>query len=648
MQTFNLDLSAKRVIPLLNAKQRNAGMKILVRLKDNKEKYTVPDGVTWSVWYSGANGEGNYDKIDDRDAVVVDVDAGTATVELIYQMLDNPGPGEMCLVMKSANGTQLGLWNIPYFVEALPGADSKAAKAYYQAFLQAQENAEDAADRAEKAAKIAEAGISVIVGIDEGNQATHTASEIYNAIQGKQTVIFHHTGRLDNEFISLKMANPNMAVFSKPGYPTEFDIFNIEIDAQGTVSYKTSSSSELVDQAVEKVETDKKPISYLPQAASEEQKIQARENIGATTIKEVVDKTCPAFEGSGAAVTCEPVEGYPLGVVSRIEPVQSGTGDPRPENSRPISGYNKVKLTRCGKNLLNVAENLAFTGYVEIKSPIPAGTYTLTWANETHGGSVYPYVRFQDNNTGTRLMPEYNGRTIVLAKDETTVYVYSNDYNAGASVGVSATISQFMLSKDGGEYEPYRGETFTLDFGQTVYGGTLDWNTGVLTMDSKLVTLTGQETLGGNGISYVYIDSFKDAKLGPYSRIIGHCSHAPQDTEYPDMVSDQWVCHSNAWGGIQFRKLTDNWGLADWDAETMRTFLVEQYAAGTPVQFTYTLANPITIQLTPQEILALSGINTLYSDTGDTEVTGRADPATIINNLQNRLAALEAAVINNA
>ena len=157
MQTFNLDLSVKRVIPLLNAKQRNAGMKILVRLTDNKEKYTVPDGVTWSVWYSGANGEGNYDKIDDRDAVVVDVEAGTATVELVYQMLDNPGPGEMCLVMNGADGTQLGLWNIPYFVEALPGADSKAATVYYQAFLQAREGAEDAAAKSEAAAGRSEA-----------------------------------------------------------------------------------------------------------------------------------------------------------------------------------------------------------------------------------------------------------------------------------------------------------------------------------------------------------------------------------------------------------------------------------------------------------------------------------------------------------
>ena len=50
---------------------------------------------------------------------------------------------------------------------------------------------------------------------------------------------------------------------------------------------------------------------------------------------------------------------------------------------------------------------------------------------------------------------------------------------------------------------------------------------------------------------------------------------------------------------------------------------------------------PITIQLTPQEVLALSGTNTLYTDTGDTTVSGREDPLTVIQRLSERIAALE-------
>ena len=36
MQTFNLDLSVKRVIPLLYAKQRDVGAKICIKLTDNE------------------------------------------------------------------------------------------------------------------------------------------------------------------------------------------------------------------------------------------------------------------------------------------------------------------------------------------------------------------------------------------------------------------------------------------------------------------------------------------------------------------------------------------------------------------------------------------------------------------------------------
>ena len=58
------------------------------------------------------------------------------------------------------------------------------------------------------------------------------------------------------------------------------------------------------------------------------------------------------------------------------------------------------------------------------------------------------------------------------------------------------------------------------------------------------------------------------------------------------------------------------------------------------------MEEPVTIQLTPQEILALSGTNTIYTDTGDTTVSGRADPNTIIQQLATRIATLERQAIN--
>ena len=62
--------------------------------------------------------------------------------------------------------------------------------------------------------------------------------------------------------------------------------------------------------------------------------------------KKIVDTLCPAFSVSGNPVTCNPVEDYPLSAVVSLEPKQAGTGDPSPENVRPISGYDSVTVTQ--------------------------------------------------------------------------------------------------------------------------------------------------------------------------------------------------------------------------------------------------------------------------------------------------------------
>lgn len=134
MQTINLDISCcgDAPQPVLQAKQGDVGRKFKAVITDNGQSYAIPAGTGVSLWYSGTSGEGNYTQIGDKSAVSVSGNA--ITVELIAQMLTAPGGGTLCLVLGSRTGEQLGLWNIHYWVEAVPGADSEAAKAYYTAF----------------------------------------------------------------------------------------------------------------------------------------------------------------------------------------------------------------------------------------------------------------------------------------------------------------------------------------------------------------------------------------------------------------------------------------------------------------------------------------------------------------------------------
>lgn len=58
------------------------------------------------------------------------------------------------------------------------------------------------------------------------------------------------------------------------------------------------------------------------------------------------------------------------------------------------------------------------------------------------------------------------------------------------------------------------------------------------------------------------------------------------------------------------------------------------------------LVSPITLQLTPQQITALSGTNTLFADAVNITVTGASDPIATITALQDRVSALESAALN--
>ena len=48
---------------------------------------------------------------------------------------------------------------------------------------------------------------------------------------------------------------------------------------------------------------------------------------------------------------------------------------------------------------------------------------------------------------------------------------------------------QIEIGSTATDYEPYQGDTFTLDRGQTVYSGSLNWQTGLLTITDKGVAM---------------------------------------------------------------------------------------------------------------------------------------------------------------
>ena len=138
MQTIYLDISNKGINPTINAKQNDIGRKFQVFLFDNGVPYNASEaGISFSVWYSGASGDGNYDTIWTKNGEINEghyaflVDGNSVIVELATEMLANAGCGQMCFTMKDKKGEIIGLWNIPYDVEEVPGYLSGEKEPYY-------------------------------------------------------------------------------------------------------------------------------------------------------------------------------------------------------------------------------------------------------------------------------------------------------------------------------------------------------------------------------------------------------------------------------------------------------------------------------------------------------------------------------------
>ena len=375
--------------------------------------------------------------------------------------------------------------------------------------------------------------------------------------------------------------------------------------------------------------------------------------------KHIVDVLCPPISETGNPAQFYPVAGYPLGCKVSWEPTQEGSGTPSPENIRPIKGRDSVTVTRCGENLFNPAwmpektlnNGLTWTitsdGTVTANGTangtsyynsdyfsLPAGTYTI---------SAMPYFRMSILNRDV-------GDTTVAAQQvgqPCTFTVETDIQNASLFFDTSGILDnvsakpQIEKGTTATTYAPYTGQTATLYTARTIYGGTVDTVSSEGQETRKLLTLDGTE-------KWMVSGKFLDNKTDWYyvsSKIPNAVNAAPQKgneicSHYPHAdIANTNTAQGCAivWGAIRVR-----WGdtIPD-DADAWKAHLAAQYAAGTPVQIAYKLAEPVPFTVTgAQPISALSGVNTLLTDADSVTVTGRADPIKRITDLEDAVASM--------
>lgn len=341
---------------------------------------------------------------------------------------------------------------------------------------------------------------------------------------------------------------------------------------------------------------------------------------------------------SGPIVSVNDALAAPLRALTlSIDPVQAGTGDPSPDNVRPISGWNEVNLWRTGKNLID----LSF----------------LEFDDSTYSHAYYPATTSQVTDYA-KLMERFIGKTIVLSasitgtqsagtqpigtirlvnsggdtfqiRSDTPATVPDMDYSNvsylviyGSANGASVSDIQLELGSTPTPYTPYTGTTATIQLGQTVYGGTLDVKNGVLTVDRAMVMFDGSNDEAWHDYSnyngyYIQLNAMKSGnRQDGWSNMLKDSKTSAQG-----QIGAMWL-------GVNNSKNFFVIGVHDTMGATLSVF--RSYLSEHPLELVYPLATPITIPLTPQEISTLAGQNVVWADCGDVTVeylsAGGANP----------------------
>jgi hypothetical protein len=375
--------------------------------------------------------------------------------------------------------------------------------------------------------------------------------------------------------------------------------------------------------------------------------------LDAWSSKHIVDMLCPPLEVTGNPVTCEPVAGYPLGVVANWEPTQAGSGDPSPDNIRPISGRDAVEVTRCGVNLLDLSR---------CRAVHPSAAYSLTVT--IRGDAVKMYgipniskdvenAQFRILRTDQKIVGAYAGKGFAKNGRVDSVYKISPGDNSiviiyplykDKLVDDELHLMYYYGNTQPTVYTPYRGDTLALALPSTVYGGTVDAVTGEGQETWKMLTLDGTEKWEAQQTAI-------PGKFGFTLRVPGIAT--PENpgikgdivcNQYPAVTAnDTYRCKNGisieAQENYYFRIYNDTY--AGETADEWKSYLAAQYAAGTPVQIAYKLATPEPFTATgAQPISSLSGVNTLMTDADSVTVTGRADPIKRITDLEDAVASM--------
>ena len=149
--------------------------------------------------------------------------------------------------------------------------------------------------------------------------------------------------------------------------------------------------------------------------------------------------------------------------------------------------------------------------------------------------------------------------------------------------------------------------SISITLGSTVYSGTVDVVTGVVTVTHKSRTFSGSDSWNGSNPGVNANLSISDMASGShYSDPFAICDTLPKVSVISGTTPEVRIGASNTSVYL--------YNMSSADASITSSATLNTYLASHPIMITYPLATPIPIQLTPQEVQSLAGDNTMWSN----------------------------------
>ena len=340
-------------------------------------------------------------------------------------------------------------------------------------------------------------------------------------------------------------------------------------------------------------------------------------------------------------------------VKAQVEEGSNATSFAPYSNICPISGRTEVGLQVNHKNILNL--NDYFGGASELYDINSNGTLTVKARDSSRAWSAIPsktlsagtYTFSKSPTSGNWEVRVNNSTNYTITESQTFTFTEPTVIQMKCGINATYPITYQLQIEKGPEatewVSPFAND-ITKEFGQTVYGGTLDMTSGKLTIDKKYFTFSSASLYGN---------------YGDYNAPLYYCDIQGYSEIYPVVASNSYKLWSNYF--VRTMALDDG-KLASGEIRTNNTVIpntpnrfyfrwegvsipdINSAFGTTPLQVVGEMQTPIEIQLSPEALTLLKGLNVISTDGDKVQVEFTDIPVGDYSVLLDYIKSLEARI----